>query len=72
MFTNLNGSGRLGPTSLGSYYKGQDQDGQVTLVNGIQHWTVPSTGDYRIEAIGAAGGYGTGLTAASTEEEGLK
>ena len=56
MFTNLNGSGRLGPTSLGSYYKGQDQDGQVTLVNGTQHWTVPSTGDYRIEAIGAAGG----------------
>ena len=25
--------------------------------SGIQQWTVPYTGDYRIEAIGAAGGY---------------
>ena len=57
VFTNLGASGRLGPTSLGSYYSGQDHDGQVTLVSGIQLWTVPYTGDYRIEAIGAAGGY---------------
>ena len=57
VFTNLGASGRLGPTSLGSYYSGQDHDGQVTLVSGIQQWTVPQTGDYRIEAIGAAGGY---------------
>ena len=28
------------------------------MVSGIQKWTVPQTGDYRIEAIGAAGGYG--------------
>ena len=72
MFTNLNGSGRLGPTSLGSYYKGQDQDGQVTLVNGTQHWTVPSTGDYRIEAIGAAGGYGSGLNSRQYRGRGAK
>ena len=58
VFTNLGASGRLGPTSLGSSYSGQDHDGQVTLVSGIQQWTVPKTGDYRIEAIGAAGGYG--------------
>ena len=57
VFTNLGASGRLGPTSLGSYYSGQDHDGQVTLHSGIQQWTVPYTGDYRIEAIGAAGGY---------------
>ena len=57
VFTNLGASGRLGPTSLGSYYSGQVHDGQVTLVSGIQQWTVPHTGDYRIEAIGAAGGY---------------
>ena len=57
VFTNLGASGRLGPTSLGSYYSGQDHDGQVTLVSGIQQWTVPHTGDYQIEAIGAAGGY---------------
>ena len=57
VFTNLCASGRLGPTSLGSYYSGQDHDGQVTLHSGIQQWTVLQTGDYRIEAIGAAGGY---------------
>ena len=27
------------------------------MVSGIQQWTVPHTGDYRIEAIGAAWGY---------------
>ena len=59
VFTNLDASGRLGPTSLGSYYSGQDHDGQVTLLSGIQQWTVPKTGDYRIEAIGAAAGYDT-------------
>ena len=57
VFTNLGASGRLGPTSLGSHYSGQDHDGQVTLASGIQRWTVPYTGDYRIEAIGASGGY---------------
>ena len=57
VFTNLGASGRLGPNSLGSYYSGQHHDGQVTLVSGIQQWTVPQTGDYRIEAIGAAGGH---------------
>ena len=60
VFTNLGASGRLGPTSLGSNYSGQDHDRQVTLANGIQQWTVPYTADYRIEAIGAAGGYGLG------------
>ena len=42
---------------MGSYYAGQDQDGQVTLSKGIQLWTVPYTGKYRMETIGAAGGY---------------
>ena len=42
---------------MGSHYTGQDHDGQVTLSSGIQQWNVPYTGDYRIEAIGAAGGY---------------
>nr|XP_058947142.1 uncharacterized protein LOC131775063 [Pocillopora verrucosa] len=57
VFTNLNATGRYGPTMLGSHYTGQDHDGQVTLSSGIQQWNVPYTGDYRIEAIGAAGGY---------------
>ncbi|KAL9963328.1 hypothetical protein ACROYT_G032520 [Oculina patagonica] len=60
VFTNLGASGKYGPTSLGSHYTGQDHDGQVTLSNGIHHWTVPYTGNYRIEALGAAGGYDTG------------
>ena len=57
VFANLGASGRYGPTSLGSHYTGQDHDGQVTLSTGIQQWTVPYTGEYKIEAIGAAGGY---------------
>ena len=57
VFTNLGATGRFGPTSLGSHYAGQDHDGQVTLSSGIQQWTVPVTGDYRIEAIGASAGY---------------
>ena len=61
VFTTLGTSGRLGPTSLGSYYRGKDHDSQVTVVSGVQRWTVPFTGDYRIEAIGAAGGYDTFL-----------
>jgi len=56
-FTSLGASGKDGPTSLGSHYTGQDHDDQVTLSNSIQQWTVPYTGQYRIEAVGAAGGY---------------
>ncbi|KAL9957482.1 hypothetical protein ACROYT_G039120 [Oculina patagonica] len=58
VFTHLGASRRYGPTSLGSHYTGQDHDGHVTLSSGIQQWTVPYTGEYRIEAVGAAGGYG--------------
>nr|XP_058962443.1 ALK tyrosine kinase receptor-like isoform X1 [Pocillopora verrucosa] len=57
IFSNLGATGRYGPTTLGSHYTGQDHDRQVTLSSGIQQWTVPHTGDYRIEATGAAGGY---------------
>ena len=53
----LGASGKDGPTSLGSHYTGQDHEGQVTLSSGIQQWTVPYTGGYRIEAVGATGGY---------------
>ncbi|XP_027043630.1 uncharacterized protein LOC113671585 [Pocillopora damicornis] len=59
VFTTLNASeGGKGPVSIGSHYTGQDHDGQITLFSGIQQWTVPHTGEYRIEAIGAPGGYG--------------
>ena len=58
-FTNLGSSGREGTNSVGSHYEGQDHDGQVTLSGGIQQWTVPYTGQYRIKAVGSAGGYNT-------------
>ena len=57
MFTNLGKIGSDGRRSIGSHYKDQDHDGQVTVSSGIQVWTVPRTGEYRIEAIGASGGY---------------
>ena len=58
MFTNLGKIGPKGPDAIGSHYKDEDHDGQVKLLSGIQLWTVPRTGEYRIEAIGASGGYG--------------
>ena len=54
MFSNLNATGRCGPTSLGSYYAGQDHDRQVALSSGIQQWTVPHTGDYVYESFNDA------------------
>ena len=56
-FTSLGAGGEEGPTELGDHYAGQDHDGQVTLSSGIQQWSVPYTGQYRIEAVGSAGGY---------------
>ena len=47
VFTNLGMIGRKGPDSIGSHYKDQDHDGQVTLSSGIQLWTVPRTGEYK-------------------------
>ncbi|KAI8481715.1 calcium ion binding [Branchiostoma belcheri] len=55
-FTTLGATGRTGPTSLGAHYRGQDHEKLVTLQDGIQLFTVPETGDYRIEAAGAAAG----------------
>ncbi|XP_028410623.1 glycine-rich cell wall structural protein 1.8-like [Dendronephthya gigantea] len=56
-FTNLGATGRFGPTSLGSYYVGKDNEKMVTVQNGTQFWTVPYDGTYEITAVGAAGGY---------------
>ena len=72
VFTNLGASGRFGPTTLGSHYTGQDHDGQVTLSSGIQQWTVPYSGDYRIEAVGAAGGYDTRANSAQYRGRGAR
>ncbi|XP_078614339.1 uncharacterized protein LOC144883617 [Branchiostoma floridae x Branchiostoma japonicum] len=57
-FTTLGTTGRLGPTSLGTHYRGQDHEGLVQLKDGIQYFTVPHTGQYRVEAAGSAAGWG--------------
>ncbi|KAL0238185.1 hypothetical protein GEMRC1_012658 [Eukaryota sp. GEM-RC1] len=59
-FTNAGKTGRTGPSledCIGSYnheyFKNIEN---FNVVDGIQHWTVPSTGMYRIECAGARGG----------------
>ena len=52
-------SGRMGPSSgdCDASYAGTDLESEVSVVgNGIQEWTVPTTGVYRLEASGARGG----------------
>ena len=61
-FSNAGATGRLGPTQtqVNSAYAGSNLAGNVTInAQGIQEWTVPLTGEYRIEAKGAKGGGGT-------------
>ena len=57
-FTNCGQTGRTGPSQAqaNSSYSGGSLSSSVTVSGGIQIWTVPVTGDYKIEAIGAAGG----------------
>ena len=58
-FTNAGATGREGPTQsqIDSNYSGTNLAGKVTInTRGIQEWTVPSDGNYKIEAYGAAGG----------------
>jgi hypothetical protein len=65
-FSNAGTTGREGPTQnqVNTAYAGTNLAGNVTIsTQGIQEWTVPATGDYRIEAWGAQGGAaGTGTT----------
>ena len=74
-FTNLDSNGRIGPTSVDNHYKGQDHDGEVKISNkfrGIQEWTVPYTGQYKIQAVGAAGGYDNHHNSAQYRGRGAK
>jgi hypothetical protein len=61
-FTNAGAIGRTGPTQaqLNTAYTSTSLDGQVTSVNGIQRWIVPTTGTYLIQAYGAQGGGANG------------
>lgn len=52
----LSSPSRTGPGSIGSNYAGTPLDGQVSIAGGVQLWTVPYTGTYRIKAWGAQGG----------------
>ena len=56
-FTNAGATGRIGPTQsqVNTAYSSTPLSGKVTVSNGIQLWTVPSTGTYTIEASGAQG-----------------
>lgn len=57
-FTNANQTGRFGPNqaAIDAAYAGTSLEGQVTISTpGIQEWTVPATGLYRITAAGASG-----------------
>lgn len=58
-FTTCGAAARMtGPTSTEctSAYSGTTLAGEVSVASGIQSWTVPKTGTYRIEAYGAKGG----------------
>ncbi|CAM3272506.1 HYR domain-containing protein [Aequorivita lipolytica] len=58
-FTNAGASGSNGPTQgqVNAAYTATTLDGQVTInTQGIQEWTVPSSGEYRIQVIGSTGG----------------
>ena len=62
-FTTASASGISGPTQtqINSAYSGTALAGLVTInTQGIQEWTVPTTGDYTIEFAGASGGYTPG------------
>lgn len=59
-FTTAGASGNTGPTQtqINTAYSGTNLAGQVTInTQGIQEWTVPSTGEYYIEIAGASGGF---------------
>jgi cysteine-rich repeat protein len=61
-FTNCGKTGRSGPSQGGcnSAYLATSLEGAVAVSGGIQSWTVPFTGTYRISVSGAQGGEGSG------------
>lgn len=58
-FTPAGATGQTGPTqaAVNAAYAATNLSGSVTVLGiGVQQWTVPITGNYRIRAIGASGG----------------
>jgi hypothetical protein len=60
-FTNCGQEGRFGP-SIEQLIQEYGAGSGITVIDGIQHWTVPASGTCRIEAFGAQGGAGQGYT----------
>jgi hypothetical protein len=54
-FTTLGTSGHRGPDSTKGYANSPWREGDLSIVNGQQQWTVPATGTYNIVAAGAYG-----------------
>ena len=54
-FTTLGTSGRRGPDPTKRYANAPWNEGDFSIVDGQQQWTVPASGTYRIEAAGAYG-----------------
>ncbi len=64
-FTNAGATGNTGPTQsqVNSTYAGTSLANSVNIqTQGIQLWVVPTTGNYRIRAVGAAGSRVTGYS----------
>ncbi|HSW59411.1 MAG TPA: hypothetical protein VLJ60_01365, partial [bacterium] len=64
-FTNCDQTGQTGPSQAqcNTAYAGTPLNGKVTVTSGIQYWTVPVTGKYKIEGYGAQGARNGGLGA---------
>lgn len=61
VFRTAGATGRIGPSQedVKTEYDGTTLDGEVTVSgSGVQEWTAPQDGQYRIEALGAQGGTG--------------
>ncbi|NVO03994.1 MAG: hypothetical protein HXX09_14960, partial [Bacteroidetes bacterium] len=73
-FTNAGATAQYGPTQaqINTAYTATTLNGLVTSNSGVQYWTVPNTGTYKIEAYGAQGGaiggYSGGLGAKMSGE----
>ncbi|MDI1355686.1 MAG: T9SS type A sorting domain-containing protein [bacterium] len=57
-FTNCGVTGSVGPLTANttSAYLSTNLNGSVTVLGGVQSFTIPYTGNWRIRAVGAAGG----------------
>ena len=59
VFSNASSTGNLGPiqSEIDSAYTSTNLNGNVSVIsNGIQTWSIPSSGNYLIKAYGAQGG----------------